>query len=142
MTTYSTARRTLSTYALLARAAIVNASTLKSNHIRGLRNILAERQGGLCAGCGQSLTGVRMELCHIVSAAYGKGIIPANVYVGCKECNDYDREVSNGDAAAIIASMVRPDLVELFHPDRPTCLAASGNDRAASVRAARDAARG
>ena len=118
-------------------AAAAAATTKNSAHIRGMRNLLIAAQDGICAGCGLTLTGARVELCHIVACDYGKGIVPGNVYAGCKECNDYDREVSKGNPAAIVASMARPDLVQTVHPDRAACLAASGNDRAAQVRAAR-----
>jgi hypothetical protein len=137
MTTHTAARAALAARLPVTHADIATASTLKSNHIRGMRNILANEQGMTCAGCGETLIGARIELCHIIPAAYGKGIVPANVYAGCKECNDYDREECNGDAATIISRMVRPDLVATSHPDRQACLAASGNDRAATVRAAR-----
>lgn len=138
--TYSTAaaRSALLTGLPVIHAAALAASSKKSDHVRGLRAWLTTMQGGLCAGCGRSLAGRRVELCHVnpsSNARTGYEIAPGNVYAGCKACNAYDQGRTGAD---IVATMVRPDLVQLSHPDRPACLALAG-DEADEVANLRDA---
>lgn len=136
--TTSTARQTLTANLAITSRMAHEASTKRSDYIRGIRNALTIAQGFTCAGCGQSLIGARIELCHIEAFPYGKGLTPSNAYAGCKECNDYDREACNGDAATVIARMARPDLVQTEWPTHAEALAMAGNDRAANVRNTRD----
>ena len=118
---------------------------LKSDHLRGIR-LMAMNTHGLCAACGESLNnGGDINVCHIVSdGRNGKGIAPNNVYVGHKECNDYDREVCSGNPFLIVSSMARPDLVISSVPSRRDALAfVQSHDAGDKARRwqARDAAR-
>lgn len=122
-------------------AAALSASSIKSDHIRGMRVILTAAQGGICAGCGRSLAGKVVELCHVnpsSNARTGYEIAAGNVYAGCKACNDYDK---GRTGVEIVSSMVRPDLVARSLPTRQACLAASGSD-VAEVASLRDAVAG
>lgn len=134
----ATARQSLLADLPVIIAAARNASTLKSNHVRGLRNLLTIAQDGTCAGCGESLAGVTVELAHTVpstNARTGYDIAPGGVYAACKACNTYDIGKS---AHEIVSSLARPDLVQRVHPSRQACLAASGTS-VARVTAIRDA---
>lgn len=103
----------------LAAASWAGVSTVKSDHIRNIRAI-AVATHNTCAACGEALSGT-LEAAHIVSCdygngmtskeAYGKGFADYNIYIGHKSCNDYDRVSCKGDPFAIVASMVRPDLI-------------------------------
>lgn len=137
--TYIDARTHLLNLLPVIAVAAASASTKRSDYIRGIRNALTLAQGNLCAGCGGSLIGARVELCHIIPFAYGKGLTPGNAYAGCKECNDYDREACQGDAVTVVTRMARPDLVQTVWPTHAEALALSGNGRAESVRNTRDA---
>ena len=133
-----TARENLAAALPLIAATAAKASSLKSDHIRGMRTILTAAQDDTCAGCGESLTGKVVELCHIVPSTHertGYGIAPGAVYAGCKPCNAYEQGKT---AAEIVASMARPDVVTLTLPDRQACLSAAGSS-VADVARIRDA---
>ena len=106
----------------LAAAGWAGVSTLKSDHIRGIRTMALDTHN-TCAACGEALTG-DINLCHIVGAEHGRGIADHNTYVGHVTCNDYDREVCEGNPFRIFASMVRPDLIIASVPRRREALAA------------------
>lgn len=143
MTTYTEAIRTARASLLADLPALTeaahSASVLRSNHIRGLRVILAARQGGICAGCGRPLAGRTVELAHVIPSRFpdrqGYDITPGGVYAGCKGCNAYD---VGRDARGIVSTMKRPDLVQRVHPTRQACLAESASD-VDEVAAIRDA---
>lgn len=124
-------------------AAILAAANASSSHngtwIKAVRSIMAEWQGNVCAGCGHSLIGARIELCHINPFKCGYGIGPGNVYVGCKDCNDYDRLVCKGDAATIVSRMVRPDLVARTLPTEEAIKARMVRVQDSAAWSARDA---
>lgn len=108
-----------------------------SKHRRGLTLLLLAAQGNVCAACGDAADGA-MELCHIVaSRVSGRGLMPGNVYVGHKGCNDDDSKVY-GDVVPL-SSLVRADVVPLSFPTRKACHGAA--DAADAVRAARRARR-
>lgn len=106
----------------LAASGWAGVSTVKSNHIRGIRT-MAVTTHNTCAACGEPLTG-EINLCHIVGAEHGKGVADHNTYVGHVTCNDFDREVCEGDPFRILASMARPDLIIASVPRRGVALAA------------------
>lgn len=139
MTSTETARQSLAANNAATLDNANNCSSHNGTWIRGLRVILTEAQGFTCAGCGESLIGERVELCHINSFKCGYGICAGNAYAGCKPCNDYDRKECKGDALTIIARMVRPDLVATVHPDDDAIYARSEDVRATRVREARGA---
>lgn len=139
MTTTETARASLAANNAATLIDAQNCSSHNGTWIRGLRTILTEAQGFICAGCGESLVGERVELAHINSFKCGYGICAGNVYAGCKPCNDYDRKDCKGDALTIIARMVRPDLVATVHPDDESIMARSEDVRATTVRRVRGA---
>lgn len=124
----------------LAAAGWPGVSSITPAHIRGIRN-MAIATHNTCAACGESLVGegdARVELCHIVSAKSGHGITEFNAYVGHKACNDYDREVCEGDPFEIVKRMVRRDLVITEVPSRKVALPYADDTRAARVRSLRD----
>lgn len=110
---------------------------LDSKHRRGLTLLLLAAQGNVCAACGDFADGA-MELCHLTaSRVSGRGIMPGNVYVGHKGCNDDDNKVY-GDIVPL-SSLVRGDIVPVSFPTRQACHVAA--DEADAVRAARRARR-
>lgn len=120
----------------------INAKSKNSEHMTGLRILLIAAQGGICAGCGNSLYGVTVEVCHINPSSHtatGYEITPGNVYAGCKSCNTYERHLTG---AQIVSSMVRPDVVQMSHPDRQACLAAAAPYGRRAVATVRDAVAG
>ena len=120
-----TARHNLLRDLAAIHAAAINAKSKNSAHMTGLRILLIIAQGGICAGCGNSLAGVTVEVCHInpsSNSTTGYEVSPGNVYAGCKACNTYERGMTG---AQIVASMARPDVVQREHPTRTACLAAS-----------------
>jgi hypothetical protein len=123
-------------------AAALNASSKNSAHMTGLRILLIAAQNGICAGCGNDLFGASVEVCHInpsSNASTGYEVSPGNVYAGCKACNTYERGMSG---AEIVASMVRPDVVQRSHPTRSACVAAAAPYGMRAVQSVRDAVAG
>jgi len=107
---------------------------IDSRHRQGLTMWLAKAQGMVCAACGDSLMGETMELCHIVASRLsGRGVMPLNIYVGHKGCNDDDAKAF-GDILPI-ASLLRADVIVSAFPSRKVCLAESAESD--SVRAER-----
>lgn len=105
----------------------------------GLRILLIAAQGGTCAGCGQSLAGVTVEVCHVNASSHsrtGYEVAPGNVYAGCKSCNTYDR---GRTGEQVVRTMVRPDLVQRSLPTRAACLAAAAPYGVSAVAHLRDA---
>lgn len=119
-------------------------SQLDSAHRIGLTAWLQTAQNGLCAACGESLAGERVDLCHIVaSRRSGHGIMAGNVYVGHVGCNSDDSKVF-GNGAVPLASLIRADIVALAFPTRAECVSIAKGIRAKreARRAARIAAAG
>ena len=119
----------------LSAAGWAGVTSLKSDHMRGIRIMAVEQSNGTCAACGEALAGEAINVCHIVATrGTGNGMAPHNVYVGHLACNDYDREVCEGDPFRVFASLARPDLVISNVPPRRVALAACAEADAIKAR--------
>jgi len=96
------------------------------NARNGLRVLVWETQGGICAACGQAVALVDMDVAHIVgnggAPSKNGGYIAGNVYGAHPHCNDDDAK--RFGAVVPPASLVRPDLVPLHYWSRGDMLAA------------------
>jgi hypothetical protein len=136
--TTETARAWLLDNLAVIHAAALNSSSLRTDHMTGLRLLLMRAQGFVCAGCGNKLSGT-VEVCHINPSSQrvtGYEIVPGNVYAGCKACNTYDR---NKTGEQIVRSMARPDVVARTHPTRKECVAVAETVSVRAVASIRDA---
>lgn len=127
----------LDNLAVIHRGAL-NAPSLNTAHMTGLRLILMRMQGFTCAGCGNRLSGT-VEVCHINPSSQrttGYEVAPSNVYAGCKACNTYDR---NKTGEEIVRSMARPDLVQRTHPTRKECIDVADKVGTRAIATIRDA---
>lgn len=96
------------------------------NARNGLRVLVWEAQGGLCAACGHTVALTDMDVAHIVgnngSPSKSRGYVAGNVYGAHPICNADDFYLF-GDIVPP-ASLARPDVVSLAYWTRADMLAA------------------
>lgn len=96
------------------------------NARNGLRVLVWDAQGGLCAACGHGVAITDMEVAHIVgnggSPSKSRGYVAGNVYGSHALCNQDDADLF-GDVVPP-ASLARPDVVSLTYWTRADMLAA------------------
>lgn len=96
------------------------------NARNGLRVLVWDAQGGLCAACGHGVALTDMEVAHIVgnngSPSKSRGYVAGNVYGSHAICNADDYYLF-GDVVPP-ASLARPDVVSLAYWTRGDMLAA------------------
>lgn len=99
------------------------------NARNGLRVLVWDAQGGICAACGHGVALTDMEVAHIVgnggSPSKSRGYIAGNVYGSHPLCN-LDDAYLFGDIVPP-ASLARPDLVSLTYWTRADMLAADAS---------------
>lgn len=99
------------------------------NARNGLRVLIWEAQGGLCAACGHGVSLTTMEVAHLVgnngSPSKSRGYVAGNLYGAHELCNQDDFDLF-GDVVPP-ASLARPDLVSLTYWTRADMLAADAS---------------
>ena len=96
------------------------------NARNGLRVLVWEAQGGICAACGLGVAITDMDVAHLVgnggSPSKSRGYVSGNVYGSHPICNA-DDYMAFGDVVPP-ASLARPDVVSLAYWTRADMLAA------------------
>lgn len=94
------------------------------NARNGLRVLVWDAQGGLCAACGHGVALTDMEVAHIVgnagSPSKSRGYVAGNIYGSHALCNQDDADLF-GDVVPP-ASLARPDVVSLTYWTRADML--------------------
>lgn len=111
----------------------------------GLRVIVWERQGGVCATCGEDMTTGDMDVAHWIGNGGSKskngGYVDYNI-MGCHRwCNVWDERIHGQNIPP--RALARPEFLLHTYPTRADMLAADASERAreeASFAKAREAA--
>lgn len=116
--------------------ATVRNSRPRTDAFPGLRAWLTEAQSGICAACGDALSG-EVEVCHVVAArdpkkfertgsdidaSASRGYVAGNLYVGHRGCNVYDAK--RFGPVVPESGFMCPELVSLSYPSRADMLRA------------------
>ena len=102
------------------------ASAKYGNARNGLRVLVWDAQGGICAACGHGVNLSDMDVAHIVgnggSPSKSRGYVAGNIYGAHPLCNADDFDLF-GEVVPP-ASLARPDVVSLTYWSRADMLAA------------------
>ena len=102
----------------------------------GLRVIVFERQGGVCATCGEDMTPGDFDVAHWIgnggAPSKNGGYVDFNIMGAHRWCNVWDDKTHGSDIPP--SALAHPEFLMFTYPTRADMLAADASERAADER--------